>query len=217
MFNKLFGDSFLVYKAMTVFQVVIVCTQLFLMHNAQWDRLVSLCLEQFHGYWNLFRIVRNWFTGEHFKLLASSGAPSGGREIPNCNFSKTCLFRIDAKESRSIHDHSKAVRICWKRILQNWTRMSHNILVIHWNQGSKLGFSSFPGNSNLIHVHTNVQFCTDKVRNQKSYFFLIFRKCWTRVWFVVEFLGRFSNRFLALWLALDSAISIGREPSINTY
>lgn len=61
-FNKLFGDSFLVYKAMTVFQVVIVCTQLFLMHNAQWDRLVALCLEQFHGYWNLFRIVRNWFT-----------------------------------------------------------------------------------------------------------------------------------------------------------
>ena len=68
MFNKLFGDSFLVYKAMTVFQVVIVCTQLFLMHNAQWDRLVALCLEQFHGYWNLFRIVRNWFTGENFQI-----------------------------------------------------------------------------------------------------------------------------------------------------
>ena len=101
-----------------------------------------------------------------FKFLVCSGAPSGGREIPNCNFSKTCLFRIDAKESRSIHDHSKAMRICWKRILQNWTRMSHNILVIHWNQGSKLGFSSFPGNSNPIHVHTNVQFCTDKVRKQ---------------------------------------------------
>ena len=131
MFNKLFGDSFLVYKAMTVFQVVIVCTQLFLMHNAQWDRLVALCLEQFHGYWNLFRIVRNWFTGENFQILGLLRSAIWRQEMPYYNFSKTCLFRIDAKESRSIHDHSKAMRICWKRILQNWTRMSHNILVIH--------------------------------------------------------------------------------------
>ena len=44
-------------------QLIIVCAQLLLMHNAKWDRLVSLCLEQFCGYWNLFRIVRNGLTG----------------------------------------------------------------------------------------------------------------------------------------------------------
>ena len=62
-FGYLFGDALFVYTAMALFQITIVSTQLFLMHNAQWDRLVALCLEQFHGYWNLFRIVRNWFTG----------------------------------------------------------------------------------------------------------------------------------------------------------
>ena len=65
-------------------------------------------------------------------------------EIPNYDFSKTCVFWIDAKKSRSIHDHSKAMRICWKRILQNWTRMSHNILVIHWKSGLKVRLFFIP-------------------------------------------------------------------------
>jgi len=61
-FYSLFGPSFTVYKLMVFFQLTIVSAQLLLMHNAKWDRLVSLCLEQFCGYWNLFRIIRNGLT-----------------------------------------------------------------------------------------------------------------------------------------------------------
>ena len=63
-FAKLFGPSLMVYTAIVMLQLTIVATQLFLMHNAHWDRLIALCLEQFHGYFNLFRIVRNWLAGK---------------------------------------------------------------------------------------------------------------------------------------------------------
>ena len=63
-FTQLFGSSLFVYVSIVLLQMTIVLTQLFLMHNAHWDRLIALCLEQFHGYFNLFRIVRNWLAGK---------------------------------------------------------------------------------------------------------------------------------------------------------
>ena len=65
--NSLTVRNDLIFQAFI--QLIIVCAQLLLMHNAKWDRLVSLCLEQFCGYWNLFRIVRNGLTGIENKSI----------------------------------------------------------------------------------------------------------------------------------------------------
>jgi hypothetical protein len=41
------------------------------MHDAEYDRLIAICCEQFCGYWNLFRLVRNYITIEKCYQLSS--------------------------------------------------------------------------------------------------------------------------------------------------
>ena len=53
------------------FQVTILSFQLALMHDAEYDRLIAICCEQFCGYWNLFRLVRNYITIEKCYQLSS--------------------------------------------------------------------------------------------------------------------------------------------------
>jgi len=70
-FFRVFGPSLFLYIFMICFQVTILSFQLALMHDAEYDRLIAICCEQFCGYWNLFRLVRNYITIEKCYQLSS--------------------------------------------------------------------------------------------------------------------------------------------------